>query len=310
MIRKLSDADVLMNLSQVEYKAKHTYKAFYSSLVGGWTDNPNLMLVPLDDHIVHRGDGIFEAMKSLNQKIYLLGAHLDRLKESASRIELKLPFSRNEMESIIQETLQASNLPDALIRLFVSRGPGGFSTNPQECVSSQLYLIVMELPMHSEERYQLGVTAGPSEVAPKQGWMAQVKSCNYLPNVMMKIDSIKRGWDFAIGFDQRGFVTEGPTENIAILDSRGAFVYPKFESSLRGTTLSRLIEIIERDQLCPHEQKDLGETDILSAKEVFLIGTGFDLIGVVRWKGQPISSGAVGPWAHRFRRCILQDQRS
>lgn len=308
-IHALTDQEVLQNFVEFQYPAKSTYKIFFSSLIKGWTANPNLMFLPIDDHIVHRGDGIFEAFKAVNNKIYLLNAHLDRLEQSASRIDLKLPYTREEIEKIVKEVFCASKLSNALIRLFVSRGPGGFSTNPYECMSSQLYVVVMELNKLAESKYQKGVTAGRSEIELKQGWMAQVKSCNYLPNVMMKMESIKKSWDFSIGFDQAGCLTEGPTENLAIMNSQGIFIYPEFRNCLKGTTLSRLVEIIHENKLCSVQQRNIFEKEILEAREVFMIGTTLDVIAVVEWNGQKISDGTPGSWAREFRKRIEADMR-
>ena len=77
-IVRLKDEQVLEKLPRLPHH--DNYLAMYSSVYGGIIQDPRLMLVPVDDHIVHRGDGIFEAFKSIDRKIYLLQSHLDRLR--------------------------------------------------------------------------------------------------------------------------------------------------------------------------------------------------------------------------------------
>ncbi len=101
------------------------------------------MQLPLDDHMVHRGDGVFEAMKVVSGRIYLIDAHLERLLYSASCIGLSSPWTLAEIKAIIQETLAVTEQQKASIRVFLSRGPGDFSANPYDAIAPQLYVVVM-----------------------------------------------------------------------------------------------------------------------------------------------------------------------
>ncbi|MGE3759774.1 MAG: aminotransferase class IV, partial [Pseudobdellovibrionaceae bacterium] len=152
------------------------YLAMYSSWLGGITKDPAFMQVPVDDHMVHRGDGVFEAIKTINGKVFLFHEHLDRLEKSAAQLLLPIPFPRKELESIVLETLRAAGEPNALIRLYVSRGPGGFTTNPYECVSSQLYIVVTKFKPIAAEKYLKGVKVAISKIPIKDPWFARVKS--------------------------------------------------------------------------------------------------------------------------------------
>ena len=109
------------------------YYAMYSSWWDAITTEPNLMVVPVDDHMVHRGDGLFETFKCVDGAIYNLDAHLARLEGGAKTIALKMPWSREDIRKIVGDVLRAGGHRDALVRIFVSRGPGGHSANPYEC---------------------------------------------------------------------------------------------------------------------------------------------------------------------------------
>ena len=95
--------------------------AMYASTTAAITTDPQLMTVPVDDHLVHRGDGVFESFKCVEGSIYNLDAHLDRLTCSAEAIGLAVPYTRSRLVQIIVETLRAGGQRDALIRLLLSR---------------------------------------------------------------------------------------------------------------------------------------------------------------------------------------------
>ena len=119
--------------------------AMYASTTAAITTDPQLMTVPVDDHLVHRGDGVFESFKCVEGSIYNLDAHLDRLTCSAEAIGLAVPYTRSRLVQIIVETLRAGGQRDALIRLFLSRGTGTMGIDPSACSGEQLYVVVYPL---------------------------------------------------------------------------------------------------------------------------------------------------------------------
>ena len=191
--REISSGNGILNLEQVLERLKlrthayhKNYLAMYSSWYGGIVTDPILMSVPMDDHMVHRGDGVFEAIRCAGGNIYMLNRHLDRLWTSAERVQLTIPMDREEMSKTIVETVRAAGQMDSVIRLYVSRGPGSFTPNPYESVQAQLYIMITALNMAaSDERYHKGVSMMTSKISVKEGIFATVKSCNYLPNVLM-----------------------------------------------------------------------------------------------------------------------------
>jgi 4-amino-4-deoxychorismate lyase len=176
MIPTLSDKEILANLSKANNPNFPEYFAFYSSWFGGITTNPQLMLVPVDDHMVHRGDGVFEGMKAVKGSVYLMKEHLTRLSISADKIFLKLPFDMQHVKEVILATVKASGHQDVSIRVYLSRGPGNFTVSPYDSIATQLYVAVTKLIAPAPEKYSKGVILGKSSIPVKPNWMAQVKS--------------------------------------------------------------------------------------------------------------------------------------
>lgn len=271
------------------------------------------MLVPVDDHLVHRGDGVFEAMKLVNGKVYLMNEHLDRLETSSAQLSIAWPFGRDKMVGLIEDLVRVSGAKDAIIRLFMSRGPGGFTTNPYDSVSAQVYCIVTDFKAVAEKKYEEGVSIGRSEIPPKDPWFATIKSCNYLQNVMMKKEAVDRKLDFTVGFDAKGMITEGSTENIIVVNARNELVRPQLRQILRGTTMMRTMhlahDLVRQGQVADIIEKDIHEKDLIGAKEVMMVGTTLDVLPVTSYEGKAIGDGRVGFVAKTLRRLLREDMK-
>lgn len=287
------------------FQKQRNYAAMYSSIYGGIVKDPELMFIPIDDHIVHRGDGIFEAFRFSKNGIFLLHAHLERLFKSAELIGLDIRWTFTEIEKLSHEVVQASGLGSGQVRIFVSRGPGDFSPNPYSTVGSQLYIVAMPFKPMDSKLYEKGAQLTICTVAVKPSIFAQVKSCNYLPNVLMKKEAVDRGADFAVNFTSEGHLAEGPTENILILDRQRRLVAPRFEYTLKGTTLLEVLRIATELGtelgLTGIGTEDISLADLQSAKEIMMVGTTLEVLPVTSIDQVPVGEGAVGPVARRLR---------
>ncbi|MFP3870427.1 MAG: aminotransferase class IV [Syntrophobacteria bacterium] len=289
------------------------YLALYSSVLGGVVTHPFLMAIPFDDHMVHRGDGIFEVFKCVNGSVYNLQAHLERLERSARAVFLRLPGRLGEITRLVTETIRIAGRHDCLVRLFVSRGPGGFTTNPYECPASQLYIMVCRLSPPPQEKYERGVTVKSSSIPIKSSYFANIKSCNYLPNVLMKKEAVDAGVDFTVSIDEDGFLGEGSTENIGVVTSELKLKLPRFSRILRGTTVTRAVELaeslVEEGKLQEVVFEDISIKEACTSAEILFFGTTFDILAAVQFDGHPIGAGHPGPIYHELRKRILWDIR-
>ncbi|MES3038409.1 MAG: aminotransferase class IV [Bdellovibrionota bacterium] len=282
----------------------------YNSWAGGLIRNPALMLVPIDDHLVHRGDGVFEAIKVIKDKPWLKDKHLKRLKGSAAYIGLdlsKLP----QLEAVV-DTLskEHQDLGTRLLRIFVARGPGSFSTNPYDSTGPQLYVILHKMKPPADRNWNTGVKTGISDFTPKGFPWATIKSCNYLINVMMKKEAVDKGLDFTLGFDG-DTLTESSTENLAVLTQADEIIYPPKKTILSGTTLERMCELVrEHEPSLKIIERKLTLQELQQAKEVFMVGTTIDVMPVVEVAGKPIGQGVPGPWARKLKLLLEADQQS
>jgi len=311
----LTPENLLKNLKNNQNPFFTDYFAFYSSWLGGITKDPYLMLVPMDDRIVTRGDGVFETMKAVNRSVYLLDEHLDRFFNSAKQIGLVPCFDQEKIKNIILETLRVAGeatethpIPETnfMIRAFLSRGPGNFTANPYEPVGSQFYLVITRFNWVPKEKYEQGVKIGRSDIATKPSWLAKIKSCNYLPNVMMRKEAIDKKLDYVIGLDSNNFLTEGSTENLILINQLGELVYPALDFILKGTMMTRLFELAEVQGM-KIKSENISLENLKSAQEVFMIGTSFDLLPVIKFEQDLIGGGRPGDYFKKFKSWLEKD---
>lgn len=305
-IQIIDEKQVLAKIRAQKNPFFDEYYAFYSSWFGGIVMDPHLMLLPIDDHMVHRGDGVFEAMKAVSRSVYLMDEHLQRLFDSAEKIALQPPVNFVKMKEVILETLRAANKNEAIIRLFVSRGPGNFSVNPYDSVAPQLYIVITRLQPPSLDKYKKGVFIGSSNIPTKSSLMAQVKSCNYLPNVLMKKEAVDRKLDYVIAVDLQGHITESATENIMIVNQNGVIVHPELDNILKGTTMIRICELARENGIAT-EVRSISIADLKSASEVLITGTSLNVLPVVKFENYNVGNGKPGPMAKKLNELILND---
>ena len=307
----LDGGQAIQRLKELPRPWAKEYLAMYSSLLGGIVTEPWLMSVPVDDHMVHRGDGVFEATKCIAGRIYQFRRHMERLANSAASIHLELPLTHVELENLAVAVVKAGGKQDCMVRIYVSRGPGGFTTNPFECPEPGLYIVVSEIHTLPQKAYELGVQIGISHVPSKSGFFASVKSCNYLPNVLLKREAVTKGWDFAIGLDEEGLIAEGSTENIGVVDANGVLCLPMTGNILEGTTARRAQEMAQ-DMLAEGllkglNHKPISVEDLRGAAEAMLFGTPLDVLPVTRLEGEPLGDGKPGPVSKELLARIRHD---
>src|SRR6266540_3625536 len=117
----LSQDDVLTKLrTTVHPAAAQQYFALYSSILGGIVTDPALMIIPFDDHMVHRGHAVFDTAAIVNGMMYQLEPHLDRFLRSAALARIPVAMAREQMRQIILETAAASGRRQGAVRYWLS----------------------------------------------------------------------------------------------------------------------------------------------------------------------------------------------
>lgn len=252
--------------------------------------------VPVTDHGLLYGDGVFEGMRVCAGSVFRLERHLDRLGYGAKALALKLPHTREEIATIIKETVAAFGETEAYIRLIVTRGEGPLGVDPLTCPTPRLICIVAAIKLFTDEQRAAGLAMitsslrrpSPDVVDPN------VKSLNYINSVMAKLEARQRGADEALMLASSGYIAEAAVANVFLLHNKRLSTPPISDGCLAGINRSAVLELAPALGLSVSEQR-MTRADVFSADEMFLTGSGAGVIAVRELDGRAVGEGKRGP---------------
>jgi 4-amino-4-deoxychorismate lyase len=310
----LSTDNALARLRQSVHAKAGNFYSMYSSVLGGIVTDPALMVLPLDDHMVHRGHAVFDTATLTHGMLYQLDPHLDRFLRSAELARIPLPFPRENLRQIILDTAAASGHLEGSVRYWISAGTGGYGLGPAECTGSSFYVIVFKQEAYPESYYSEGIKVVTSQIPIKPPLFARIKSTNYLPNVLVVLEAKDRGADNGVFLDQRGMVAESSNMNVAFVTKDRVFRHPPFEAILSGITIQRVLQFAERlvrqGDLKEIRLSDIPVDEARQAVEMMLIGSSIKVAPVVLWDDQPIGDGRPGPITKQLLEMWNEDTKS
>jgi branched-chain amino acid aminotransferase len=247
------------------------------------------------DHGLLYGDGVFEGIRVYNSRIFELDAHIRRLYDSAKAIRLDIPMSRSKLISAAEKTVEANGVIDGYIRLVVTRGVGTLGLNPFVCDNSCVIIIADNIQLYPEELYEKGMKVISATTARNHPLAIppQVKSLNYLNNILAKIEALDYEVPEAIMYNHEGYVAEATGDNVFIVRNGVIYTPPVEAGSLEGITRGVVIRLAEKENLEVIE-KNLTRYDLYVCDEFFLTGTAAEVIGIVEIDGRIIGDGKPG----------------
>jgi len=252
--------------------------------------------VSVFDHGLLYGDGVFEGIRSYNRLVFKLKEHIDRLFESAHSIMLDIPLSKEELIKAVIRTLKENNLKDAYIRLVVTRGEGDLGLDPRKCKGHSTIIIIADrIVLYPEKFYKegLSIITVPTVRNLPEALNPQIKSLNYLNNILAKIEAVNAGCDEAIMLDSLGYVAECTGDNIFIVKRDQLYTPPQCMGTLRGITRDTVLEIARSNKISIHEHV-LTRHEVYISDECFLTGTAAEIIPVIKVDGRVIGNGKPG----------------
>jgi branched-chain amino acid aminotransferase len=269
-------------------------------------------VVSVFDHGFLYGDGVFEGIRVYSGNVFRLDAHLKRLFESAQSIMLEIPYTQEEMTQLIVETIRKNQLESAYIRVVVSRGKGNLGLDPSSCSQPNVIIIAEQLALYPKEFYDRGIKI--ASVASRRNrpdvLSPQVKSLNYLNNILVKLEANQAGVDEALMLNDQGYVTEGSADNIFIVKNGVIYTPPVYLGALEGITRNAIIDVA-RAKGFEVRETPFTRHDVYVADEVFLTGTAVEVIAVIEVDRRVINGGKPGEVTNQlleeFRQIVTTD---
>jgi len=259
--------------------------------------------VSIFDHGLLYGDGVFEGIRAYNGRVFKLDAHLTRLAESAQAIYLTLPLSIKKIEEAVVETVRTNNLKDAYIRLLVTRGVGDLGLDMRKCKkNASLIIIADKIELYPESFYEKGLDLVTSSIRQRGSdqFSPSIKSLNYLANIIAREQATRAGAQEAVLLNREGYVTECTGDNIFFVKDGQIFTPPLYAGFLEGVTREVVMDLCREKLQKPVIEQLFTPFELNRADEVFLTGTGAEVIAAVKIDGHSIGSGAQGPMTKKI----------
>ncbi|MFC1621457.1 branched-chain-amino-acid transaminase [Candidatus Omnitrophota bacterium] len=261
---------------------------------GEYFDKKNAK-VSVFDHGFLYGDGVFEGIRSYDRLVFRLNEHIDRLYESAHGIMMKIHISKKEMVKAVIDTLKINSLDDAYIRLIVTRGVGDLGLDPRKCKNASIIIITDKIQLYPEKLYKEGlkIITVPTPRNTPEALNPQIKSLNYLNNILAKIEAVNNGYEEALMLTSSGYVAECTGDNIFIVKGDSLITPPAYLGILKGITRDAVMGIAKKLGFDAREDV-LTRHNLFTADECFLTGTAAEIIPVVSVEKRTVGSGKPG----------------
>jgi len=239
--------------------------------------------VSVFDHGLLYGDGIYETMRVYDGVVFLLDKHLDRLRRSASLIGLNIPKNDAAIRLAVYETLLANALSNAYVRLTISRGYGEIGLDPDLCKEPTFIVITEKFKNYPQAYYENGIRLKIASVRRnlKEALNPQIKSLNFLNNILAKIEAKQADSHEAIMLNASGYIAEGTVSNIFFLKN-SVLQTPSINCGiLDGITRALVIDLAVRNSI-PVKEGAFRPEDLYGATEVFITNSTMEVMPVSR----------------------------
>jgi branched-chain amino acid aminotransferase len=209
---------------------------------------------------------------------------------------LKIPLSKEQMIKTVIATLKENKLNDAYIRLLVTRGEGDLGLDPKKCIGKEAVIVIADkISLYPQRLYKEGmniITVSTTRNA-HEALNPQIKSLNYLNNIMAKIEATNCGYEEALMLNDSGYVAECTGDNIFIVKRNELYTPPECMGALSGVTRETVLGIAKSSKIPTHEHV-FTRHELYIADECFLTGTAAEIIPVVKVDGRAIGTGKPG----------------
>jgi branched-chain amino acid aminotransferase len=257
--------------------------------------------IPVSDHGLLYGDGIFEGMRATAGRVFRLEQHLARMSYGARALHLQLPGGAPALRKIVVDTLAAHGDPDAYIRLIVTRGDGPLGVDPTTCPTPRVLCLVDRIKLFSEETRKKGLSLVTSSYRRPASDVLdpRIKSLNYLNNVLAKGEARRQGADDALLLNAAGNIAEASVANLFVVREGRLLTPPTTDGCLDGITRRSVLELAGALSI-PALERTLSRMDVFAADEVFVTGTGAGILRIASLDGEALGGSAIGPLTTRL----------
>ena len=253
-------------------------------------------VVPVYDHGFLYGEGVYETLRTYNRVPFLYDRHQKRLRASASRILLDVPFTDAQLAESIDKTVSAAGeMKEAYIRVLLTRGVGELNYDPRSTPNPTVVIIVKPLDEPPARVFENGINICTVDILRNHPGSVNpvIKANNLLNNALAMQEANRRGGEEGLMCNYRGELSECSQANFFMVRGGVVLTPPSEAGLLEGITRAFIFEVGEDAGLEVRDQV-LYRKDLETAEEAFITSTTRELSPVTSIDGKPVGTGRVG----------------
>lgn len=260
-------------------------------------------VVPINDRGFLLGDGLFETMRVAKGKIFRCAQHLERLSLGANFLKIKLPFTPKELQKFASELIERNHLPDAVLRVTVTRGPGGRGYAISNQDKPTVAITLHALPDNLAVEWNL-ITS--SFRIPAADTLASFKTISRVTNIMARAEALDQGADEALLINTNGEVAETASGNLFWIFQDKVCTIPTGRGILPGITRAVVLEICQSLGLQTNKRVIKPEA-LHNSLGLFVTQSVFGVVPVKSFDGRTVTpSPLVDQIAHTYEELLLK----
>jgi len=245
-------------------------------------------VVPLNDRGFLLGDGLFETVRVAGGKPFRFAQHLERLSRGADFLKIKLPFEPKEIQKFAAQLIEKNILPEAVLRLTLTRGVGTRGYSVKNCGTPTLAMTLHPLPpQNPKEPLQWSLITSSYRI-PAGDAQASFKTTSKILNVLARAEAEDQGADEALLLNTNGEVAETAGGNLFWIYHDSVCTVPTGRGVLPGITRAVVLEICQSLGLAS-SKRVIKPEQLRNAEGIFVTQSAMGIIPVAAFDGQPVA---------------------
>jgi len=245
-------------------------------------------VVPVNDRGFMYGDGLFETTRVVNGRPFRLAQHLDRMVRGADHLKIRLPFPPKEIQKFAERLVEANAMPDAALRVTLTRGAGERGYSPSADGSPTLVMSLHPLPKPPAEGLLQWNMITSSYNIPVSGAISAFKTTSKILSVVARIEAAERGADEALLLNTNGEVAETASGNIFWVYQNTICTVPTGRGVLPGITRAVVLEICQTLGL-ETNKRVIKPQHLRNAEGIFITQSVLGIVPVVSFDGRHVA---------------------
>jgi aminodeoxychorismate lyase len=255
-------------------------------------------VVPVGDRGFLYGDGLFETMRVFNGRPFRMAQHLERMVRGADFLKIKLPFTPKELQQFAEQLIEKNNMPDSVLRVTLTRGPGERGYSPRNASAPTLVMKLHEAPPLDANVPAQWSLVGSSFRIPSSDPLSSFKTLNKLGAIMARAEAEAQGAEEALLINTNGEVAETAGANLFWIYHDKICTTPTGRGVLPGITRAVVLEICQVLGL-PTNKRVIKPEALRNSEGIFLTQSVLGVINVATLNGEPVPQSPLVDQIHR-----------